>query len=144
NGRAAYNDVINATEDQQILGLIVRMRYDETFGLLSVSSVTASLSIGATVGGNVGVGSSAGYAGNLVPFSVGGSYEENPTISYLPLRGEDFIERMLAPVGAEQTLLLSRLSTRDVEVLRLLVRRVNGIPNPLYSTAGAARESAAG
>jgi hypothetical protein len=134
NGRPAYNTVINATEDQQILSMIVRRRYDETFGMLAVSSVTAGLRVGASLGANVGIGSSSGYEGNLVPLSAAAMVEENPTISYVPMRGEQFIERMLAPVSAEQALLLSRMSTGEVEVLRMLVRRANGIVNPLFSS----------
>ncbi|WP_157273624.1 hypothetical protein [Thiobacillus denitrificans] len=134
NGRSAYNTVINATEDEQILSIIVRRRYDETFGILAVSSVTASLRIGASAGTDVRIGPSGDYQGNLVPFSAGVTYEENPTISYVPMRGEQFIERMLSPVSAEQALLLSRMSTEEVEVLRMLVRRANGIVNPLFSS----------
>jgi hypothetical protein len=139
SGRSAYNAVINETEDEQILSMIVRQRYDETFGMLAVSSVTASLRIGASIGGNVGVGPRSGYEGNLVPISAGATYEENPTISYVPLQGEKFVQRMLAPVSAEQALLLSRMSTAEVEVLRFMVRRANGVANPIYSprpTAG--------
>lgn len=132
-GRPTYNAVINATEDQQILSMIVRRRYDETFGMLAVASVTANIRVGATIGGNVGIGPNSAYDGNLVPFSAEALYEENPTISYVPMRGEQFLERMLAPVTAEQLLLLSRMSTEDVEVLRLLVRRANGLANPLYA-----------
>jgi hypothetical protein len=134
NGRPAYNAVINETEDQQILSMIVRRRYGETFGMLAGSSVTASLRVGASVGANAGIGPSENYAGNLVPLSAGVTYEENPTISYIPLRGEQFIERMLTPVSAEQVVLLSRMSKAEVEVLRLLVRRANGIVNPLYAS----------
>ncbi len=125
--------MIDATENEQILSMIVSQRYDETFGMLAVSSVTASLRVGASVGAQAGIGASSGYAGNLVPFSAGASYEENPTISYVPLRGEQFVARMLAPLSAGQTLLLNRMSTPEVEVLRLLVRRANGLPNPLYA-----------
>jgi len=134
NGRSTYNAVINQTENEQILSTIISRRYDETFGMLAVASVTASLRVSATVGANVGIGSNSGYAGNLVPLSAGVAYEENPTISYVPLRGEQFIERMLAPVSAEQMLLLTRMSTSEVEVLRFLVRRANGLVNPAYSS----------
>lgn len=96
NGRGTYNAVINQTEDEQILTLLVRQRYDETLGLLAVSSVTASIRVGASVGANAGIGPESGYEGNLVPLSAGAAYEENPTISYIPLRGEQFVERMLA------------------------------------------------
>jgi hypothetical protein len=133
NGRSTYNAVINQTEDEQILTLLVRQRYDETFGLLAVSSVTASIRVGASVGANAGIGPESAYAGNLVPLSAQATYEENPTISYVPLRGEQFVERMLAPISLEQALLLSRASTDEIEVLRWVVRRVNGLGNPLYS-----------
>ena len=43
NGRMAYNEVINYTEDQQILNAIVRERYGQTFSMLTVSSVTANV-----------------------------------------------------------------------------------------------------
>jgi hypothetical protein len=133
-GRGAYNEVINRTHDEQVLSLIVRKRYDETFGMLAVSSVTASMKFNVSIGANAGVGPRSGYEGNLVPLSAGAEYEENPTISYTPMRGEQFVERMLAPLSAEQTLLLSRMSTDRVEVLRFLIRRANGLTNPLYSS----------
>ena len=37
-GRGAYAEVINRTEDEQILNVIVRERYDETFGMITVAS----------------------------------------------------------------------------------------------------------
>ena len=134
NGRGVYLDVINRTDDEQLLAIVVRKRYDETFGMLAVSSVTASMKLGGSIGANAGVGSANSYEGNLVPLSAGVVYEENPTVSYTPMRGEKFIERMLAPVSAEQALLLCRMSTAEVEVLRLIIRRVNGLANPLYSS----------
>src|SRR6266436_7101139 len=42
-GRGAYNDVIARTSSEQTLGLLVRLRYSDPFGLLTVSSVTAGL-----------------------------------------------------------------------------------------------------
>ena len=35
-GRGVYTEVINRTEDEQILNVLVRERYDETFGMVSV------------------------------------------------------------------------------------------------------------
>jgi hypothetical protein len=133
NGRGTYNTVINRTEDEQILTMLVRQRYDETFGLLAVSSVTSSIRVGASAAANVGIGPESAYEGNLVPLGATATYEENPTISYVPLRGEQFVERMLAPISLEQALLLSRASTEEVEVLRFVVRRANGLFNPLFS-----------
>jgi hypothetical protein len=104
--------VINIAEDEQILIAMVRQRYDETFGMMSVASVTASLRFAAQAGTNIGVGNSDNYAGNLVPLSVGVAYEENPTISYVPLSGEEFMRRLISPVPVGQWLLLAAPAQR--------------------------------
>jgi len=135
SGRGTYNDVINRTEDEQILSMIVRQRYDDTYGLLAVASVTANLKLGASLGANVGIGSDSSYAGNLVPFAAGATIEENPTISYVPMRGEQFVAKLLAPLSTEHTLLLGRMSSDEVEALRMFVRRANGLVNPAYATS---------
>lgn len=132
-GRGSYSEVINATEDEQLLSAMVRMRYDESFGLLSVASITANLRFSAQAGANFGVGPSSSYAGNLVPISVGVAYEENPTISYTPMSGEDFARRMLAPLAPGELLLLSSASRHPGRVFTLGVSRINGLGNPLLS-----------
>ena len=129
-GRGVYSEVINHTEDEQILNVIVRMRYDETFGMMSVASVTANLSFKTSTGIQLGFGDDNDYAGNLVPFSAGAAYEENPTISYVPLSGEDFMLRMLSPVTMSEWHLLSRASKQPGMVLALATSRVNGLRNP--------------
>ena len=80
-GRGVYTETINRTSDEQTLNMLVRLRYDETFGMMSVASVTANLQFSAQAATNIGIGDSENYAGNLVPLSAGVAYEENPTIS---------------------------------------------------------------
>lgn len=135
NGRAVYNEVINNTEDEQILNVIVRERYDQTFGMLTVASVTASIKVSANVNGQVGIGPTENYSGNLVPFSAGVAYEESPTISYIPLSGELFLSRMLTPITLSQALLLLGAAEDDAVWMRQLYRRINGIDNPMDGPA---------
>ena len=130
-GRGLYTEVINRTEDEQILNMLVRLRYDETFGMMSVASVTANLRFSAQAATNIGIGDSDNYAGSLVPLSAGVAYEENPTISYVPLGGEDFMRRMLAPVSVESWILLGGPAKHPGHVLALAVHRINGLRNPL-------------
>ena len=52
-GRGVYTEVINRTENEQILNVLVRMRYDETFGMISVASITANLRFSARAGAHV-------------------------------------------------------------------------------------------
>jgi len=70
-GRGAYNDVIARTNAEQMLALIVRLRYSDPIGLITVASVTANLRFSARAAGEAGIGAQSSYAGNLVPFSAG-------------------------------------------------------------------------
>ncbi|MBT8367522.1 MAG: hypothetical protein KJP23_22750 [Deltaproteobacteria bacterium] len=141
-GRGVYAEVINRTEDEQILNAIVRQRYDETFGMMSVASVTANLNFSAQAGANIGIGDSDNYAGNLVPLSAGVAYEENPTISYVPLKGEDFMQRMLSPVAANQWLLLAGTTKHPGDIFDMAVRRINKLRNPLLGRNPPSRDFA--
>jgi hypothetical protein len=96
-GRGVYNDVIARTSSEQTLGLLVRLRYSDPFGLLTVSSVTAGLKFNAEATGQAGFGPRANYAGNLVPFSAGVGYEDSPTIQTL------FLTRLSEATRGTQT-----------------------------------------
>ena len=107
SGRLAYNEAIIETDNQQMLLVIVRSRYGERSNLLAVASVTANVRIAANAGVEVGVGDSDDYSGNLVPFSAGFIYEENPTISYTPVGGQQFAHKLLSPLSIRSLAQLS-------------------------------------
>lgn len=132
NGRALYNEAIVATNSQQLLAMIVKLRYGEPYGLLAVSAVTANVRIQASTGVNVGIGPSESYAGNLIPLSAAAVYEENPTISYTPLDGEEYIRQLLTPLPLDIALLMIRATNGRAGIFSLLVRSVNGIENPAF------------
>src|SRR5688572_16993871 len=69
NGRAAYTDVITRTNDEQLLGTLVRLRYAETTSMLMVTAVTSQTELTVGSGINVGFGEDRSFDGNLVPFS---------------------------------------------------------------------------
>ena len=134
SGRSAYNDAIIATNSQQVLAMLVRMRYGEPSGLLAVASVTANLHIQTTVGAEFGIGPDSNFAGNLTPLSAGIAYEENPTISYTPVQGEKYLRQFLSPLPIDLTLLLLGAVGNTPQVMTLLVRSINGIRNPDFAT----------
>ena len=129
SARADYNDAVTATDAEQLLGTIVRVRYGEPSSLLAVSSITASMHFTAMGGAEFGVGRASNYAGNLTPLSAGASFEENPTISYTPVQGEKYLRQLLAPVPLDVALLLLGAFENSPDVMRLLLRSVNGIQN---------------
>jgi hypothetical protein len=129
-GRAHYNEAIVATNNQQVLAMIVRMRYGEPTGLLAVSSITANMKVRANAGAEFGIGTESNYQGNLVPLAAGFAYEENPTISYTPVQGERYMRQLLAPVPLDLTVLLLGALRDSPQAMTLLVRSINGMRNP--------------
>ena len=101
SGRSAYNETITRTNNQQMLKVVIENRHGEPGGMLAVASVTANVRIATAAGLEAGIGSSSGYSGNLVPFSAGILYEENPTISYVPVVGVAYAHRMMSPMALQ-------------------------------------------
>ena len=135
-GRGAYNEVIARTSSEQTLGLIVRLRYSDPIGVLAVSGVTASLKFSTQAKGEAGFGSPASYAGALVPFSAGVTYEDSPLISYTPVDAQAFLREWLAPVTLE-TLALAMQGAPGQDALMLLlflVERMNGLRSGVGAT----------
>ncbi|MBX3354565.1 MAG: hypothetical protein KF724_02580 [Phycisphaeraceae bacterium] len=129
-GRSAYNEVIARTNAEQLLLTLVRMRYGDPIGLLSVTSVTASLKFSATAGAQFGVGPQSNYSGNLVPLSAGVSYEDNPTISYVPVTGQAFLKDWLSPMSLELLVLLLDGGVDDATLVPWLVAGMNDLQSP--------------
>jgi hypothetical protein len=129
-GRADYIEAINRTEDEQLLLSIVKGRYGETFSFLAVSGVAANVRFNANAGVQSGFGSDGDYAGNLVPFSGGLAYEENPTITYAPVHGENFLRELLSPIPLDLMVLFVRAGTFSDKQLILFAKRINDMRNP--------------
>lgn len=130
SGRAVYNDAITATNNQQVLAMIVRMRYGEPSGLLAVTAVTANVRFQVNASSQFGIGADSTFEGNLVPLSAGVAYEENPTISYVPVQGETYMRQYFSPLPLDLTVLLLSASHGSPQFMTLLVKAINGARNP--------------
>src|SRR5215475_8790660 len=134
-GRQLYSEVISDTNNQQTLELIIRARYGEPWGLLSVATVTANVRTTALANSQFGVGPTANYQGNLVPLSLGLAYEEKPTIAYSPVQGERYAKNILSPIGLDMLVLLVSMEHPPHELIPILVKQVNGLQNPMYGSS---------
>ena len=120
-----YNDAVRQTLDEQMLANLVRMRYYQSPIFLQVSSLNTSFSVGATVGAT-GTLSESGNSGGA---NIGGSYSENPTISFSMPESQAYYGKLLAPLSAKQITSLV-LGGFDTElVFRTAVRGVNRLKN---------------
>ena len=130
NGRLAYNEAISETNNQQMLMFAIQNRYEESGSLLAVASITANVSITTSAGLQLGLGDKANYSGNLVPFSTGAVYEENPTISYTPVVGAEYARQVFSPVSIAVLSQLTGTLANPAGIYSALVSSVNGIRNP--------------
>ncbi|MFC1825263.1 hypothetical protein ACFL9T_21340 [Thermodesulfobacteriota bacterium] len=137
-GRADYNEAINKTEDEQMLLSIVKGRYGETFSLLAVTGVAANVRFRTNAGVEAGFGPEKNYLGNLTPFSAGLAYEENPTITYAPVQGEQYLRQFMSPIPLDILLLGLRSMTSGDHLFTLLVNRINDLRSPDFIEAPSA------
>ena len=130
SGRLTYNQAIAETNSQQMLLAILHNRYAEESHLLAVGSVTANVRIRTSAGIQLGVGDADNFAGNLVPLSATAVYEENPTISYIPVGGQQYLRQLSSPVSIVALAQLTTTLVDSAHILSTLVSSVNGIHNP--------------
>ena len=94
-----YNEAIAQSTREQMLLNLLRLRYLEPPLFLKVSSVLTQY----TYEGDVGVAGTRGFS--AAPDTITGGanlgYAERPTVTYLPISGQEFAQRMLSPVPIE-------------------------------------------
>jgi len=130
SGRPAYNDAILTTSDEQLLQNIVRLRFGDSLGFLTVSSVTANVSLTGTAAVNLGFGPQPNYQGNLVPFGGTLTAEQNPTISYTPVSGDSLVRQFAAEIPLDLAIIMINFSHSRTAAWMAIVRRVNNVRNP--------------
>lgn len=126
--RFDYNQTIAQSWDEQLLLNLVRLRYRDTPQFLQIGSVLSRYT--RTAGADVGVAVGAdGTSRTAFPANVNVAYEETPTITYVPLQGEEFTRHLLRPIGTQPLFLLARSGWSIERLLRCCVQYVNGLPN---------------
>jgi len=121
-----YNDAIRKTSDGQMLANLVRMRYYESPVFLQVASVSTSFSVSGNAGASVGIDEGAG---NKYGLNAGGSYSENPTITFSLPESREYYGRLMAPLSASQITMLIEAGFDSEAVMRTAVRRINRLKN---------------
>ena len=113
----AYDRTDAEGVSQLLLLNIARARQNQPMHFTSVSSIAATyrLSVSAGLGPAL-----TGDRGALLLPSLGGSAEENPTISIAPMQGEEFTQRLLTPFEERKLTLLLRQGYDVDALLRLL------------------------
>ena len=122
--RTDYNRTLLETEDEQLLLNLVRLRYLDRLLFLEASALTTHYSFGASAGAAYGYQSRA-RENSVIDGRI--LVEEKPTVSYTPLQGKDFVERVLSRISLDTLVLLGSSGWSVDRVYRVCVERVNDI-----------------
>jgi hypothetical protein len=123
----AYNKSISETLSEQMLINLVRLRYREQPAFLEIGSVTVSPKISTSA--NVDTTINLDSGGDFIQPGVGVEYSQSPTISYTPLRGEDFLKSVLSSISLEAILVMTQSGWSIERVFGMTIERMNGLYN---------------
>jgi hypothetical protein len=122
-GRVHYNEALQRTSNEQLLLNLVRLRYSDTPFFLEVASVSTAFEFRSS--GTLGLSlSPSSYL-----FGSGVELAEQPTVTYTPLQGEQFVKSLLTPLAPSTLLLLYHSGWAIDRVLRVCVQELNDVPN---------------
>jgi hypothetical protein len=118
----AYDDATTNAASKQLLMNIARAYHNQPVHFTGISNVAATFDFRASAGATPAL---TGNAGGILMPVFGGSVAENPTITIVPVEGEEFTKRLLAPFQESKLTLLLR-QRFDVDLLlRLMAQEVS-------------------
>jgi len=126
--RFNYNDKIARSQNDQLLLNLVRLKYRDTLVFLDVGTVIAQYTLAGQVGAAPRINAD-GSGKTELGLDLGASYSEQPTITYEPLQGAEFTQRLLTPVSPFTLVLLSQSGWSIERLMLCCVEAVNGITN---------------
>jgi hypothetical protein len=132
--RFDYTEAVADSWKSQMLLNLVKIRYGDAPVFLDVGQVVAGYSFQRNLSGFATVPVFNSAPPSSVPtgtfgLSVGGSYNDSPTITYSPLSGERFARSLMMPIPPSSIMNLVQAGFPVEEVFRLAVQSVNGVDN---------------
>ena len=137
--RFDYSDAIGDSWKQATLLNIIKLRYLDLPIFLDVAQVVSGyqLETQASVGGGL---SSGAQLGDNLALGASGKYVDRPTITYMPLTGNEFLEGFLKPVEPPRVFFMLQSGYAADFILEMSLESLNGLQN--RSTAYGARRPA--
>ena len=124
--RTNYNEAIARTSSEQLLLNLVRLRYRDVPLFLEVSSVTTTFEV--VAGGGIGFFSTTPDI-EAIDLSGSISLSERPSVTYLPLQGDQFVKKLMTPLQTETLALMYHSGWSLERMLKVTVRRLGPLVN---------------
>ena len=113
----AYDSSTAESVSKQLLLNIARAHNNQPMHFTAISSIAATYKFSVSAGITPAL---TGERSSLILPIIGGSAEENPTISIAPMQGDEFTQRLLTPFQEQKLTLLLRQGYDVDTLLRLL------------------------
>jgi hypothetical protein len=129
--RLKYNDVVRATNDEQLLINLVRLRYADSPIFIDLPNITSQFEVSGVGGYNGGYGNQ--YKG---PTSLGTgqlTLRDTPTLSYHPREGRELAKGLLSPLSADLFSVVNAGGRLD-QLFWLTLNDINDVPNSSQGT----------
>jgi len=119
-----YDRTVSYVEADLLLLNIARARYHRPVHFTAVSSVAATFDFRTTAGISGGIGPATDSSERAINLEYSASVAENPTITIVPITGEEFTKRILRPLDEDKFEFLVRQGYDINMVLRLMARGI--------------------
>lgn len=125
--RMRYNEVVRATNDEQLLMNVVRLRYADSPIFIDLPNITSQFEVAAGA-------SNPGPAGSSTSFGMFGmTGRDTPTLSYHPRQGREIAKSLLNPLSADLLSVVNAGARLD-QFLWMTLNDINGVPNAVRAT----------
>ncbi|RKZ96969.1 MAG: hypothetical protein DRQ43_03670 [Gammaproteobacteria bacterium] len=131
--RFDYNTAISDSWKDQTLLNIVKIRYADMPLFVEVASIVSGYTLESSVNlSGVHVGSGNSVAGNEL-FSLGtsGKFSDRPTITYMPITGQNFNKSFMTPIPPQAILFLMQSGWSADLIFPLTVNSINGLKSKM-------------
>lgn len=127
--RYDYSSSISESWKRQTLLNIVKLRYLDPPIFVDVGQIVAgySLETGITAGGSFPENS--GLGGTTATIGGSAKYTDRPTITYVPLTGNQFVKALMTPLPPESVFFMIQSGWPADSVLMAAAASVNGLKN---------------
>jgi hypothetical protein len=140
--RLDYADAMADASKRETLLNIVKLRYGDTPSMVTVNQLVA----GYTLEGRVNLASDffrdTFDLSDDVSVGVGGTFSDRPTITYAPIKGDDFARVMMNPIPPSELFAMVAAGMPADLTLGLGVQTLNGLRNWTVDARGITRVDA--
>jgi len=117
-----YDRTVNRVQAEMLLLNIARARHSLPIHFTGISSIAATFEFRANAGIAGVIAKSPGI--NTLAPALSTSVSENPTVSIIPIQGEEFMKRLLTPMDESKFEFFIHQGVEPAILLRLMARGI--------------------